>query len=246
MVLDSETGPVKVTVAYIAVAGGSLTEDYCTRFVSTYHEYPPGAEHDLLVLCNGGPLKTSCTVLFSGMNARMFPRENDPGWDISAYIHAANGPCADSDIILCLGESNYFHRAGWLKRIVEAWEKHGPGMYGPYATNVIRSHLQTTAFACSPIMLRQYPKKVATGGDRYEFEHGERAMWRLLAARGYPVRLVTWDGEWIPRAFRVPNGIIWRGNQENCLMWCNHTDHFRDADTRLRTNWARSADRPFK
>lgn len=237
---------MKIALCYICVTHGSKTEDYAARFVATYKEYPPGVEHDTFVICNGGPVKTSITLLFEGMNAMMFPRENDGGWDISAYIDASKGPCSLYDMMVCLGESNYFHRLGWLKRLKDAWEQYGAGMYGPYSSNAVRAHLNTTAFICHPLHLRQYPIKVNSRQDRYEFEHGENCLWRRITKAGMPARLVTWDGEWTPRQWRVPNNILWRGNQTNCLMWCNHSDNYNAVDARTKSTWMRSCDRPFK
>lgn len=236
---------MKICVCYICVARGPVTEDYASRFVTTWHENPPGADCDLLVVSNGGPLPTSVSVLFTGANAMMFPRSND-GWDIGGYIDAARGPCVGYDMMLCLGESNYFHRAGWLARLLEAWNRYGPGMYGPYSSNAVRAHLNTTAFCCSPQILQDYPVSVRTRQDRYEFEHGEHSLWRRTAMRGMPVKLVTWDGAWDPRTWRVADNILWRGDQTNCLMWCNHSDRYVAANGLTRIKWMRSCDRPFK
>jgi len=107
-----------------------------------------------------------------------------PGYDVSAYIDAARGPCRDYDIMLCLGESAYFHRAGWLKRFVDAWQKIGPGMYGAFSSNAVRGHLNTTGFCCPPKILAEYPCKIRTKDDRYQFEHGAQSLWRRTAARG--------------------------------------------------------------
>jgi hypothetical protein len=236
-----------ICIVYIAVSAGPITDQYASRFVSTFHEYPPGIEDvDILICCNGGPLSTSLSLIFAPLSARMFPRENDGGLDVSAYIAAARGPCANYEAILFLGESNYFHRAGWLKRLVEAWTRHGPGMYGPYASNAVRGHLNTTAFFTSPLFLRQYSRLVKDRPSRMEFEHGENALWRRVASQGRPVRMVTWDGEWEPRAWRMPKNIIWRGDQSNCLMWCNHNDGYANLDPARKQNWARMWDQPFK
>jgi hypothetical protein len=232
-------------VAYTAVCNGSATTDFAARFVSTWHETPPGIETDLMIICNGGPLNIEQNILFSLLKAKMFPRSND-GWDIGGQIEAARGPCADYDIVLFAGESVYFHREGWLKRLVDAYAKHGPGMYGVFSSNNVRGHLQTTAYFCPPLLLRQYPNKVFTREDRYEYEHGERALWRRVASAGMPVRLVTWDGEWEPRFWRMPQNIHYRGNQSNCLMWCNHSDGYAKADPVRKMNWARTYDQPFK
>lgn len=237
---------MKIVVCYICVTNGSVTDDFASRFVSTYHEYPPGAEHDTIVISNGGPLSTSLSVLFSGMNARMYPRANDGGWDISAYIESSKGPCANYDMMLCCGESIYFHREGWLRRMSDAWNKIGPGMYGSLSSNLVRSHLNTTGFCCPPKILAQYPEPVTDRASRYSFEHGANAFWRRVANRGMPVRLVTWDGEYEPRSWRCPPNIMWRGNQTNCLMWCQHTDRYVKMDLKTRQLWAKHADKPFK
>jgi hypothetical protein len=237
---------VKIVVAYICVANGPVTEDYAARFVTTYRESPPGVEHDTLVICNGGPVSTSVSVLFSGMNAMMFPRGNDLGWDISAYIEAANGPCAQYDMMVCCGESIYFYRPGWLKRFCEAWTRFGPGMYGSLSSNLVRAHLNTTGFCCHPSLLARYKDPVTSRAARYAFEHGQNAFWRRVQKWGMPVRLVTWDGEYEPRSWRCPPNILWRGNQTNCLMWCQHTDRYVKMDAQTKEKWARGADRPFK
>lgn len=169
---------------YVAVTGGPLTADYCARFTASYHEFPPGTNHDTVVCCNGGPLPTEIALMFAGMNAIMFPRANDPGWDISAYMDAARGPCKDYDMMLCCGESAYFHRRGWLKRFEEAWTKFGAGMYGSLSSNLVRAHLNTTGFCCPPSALTQYPKPVRNRVERYEFEHGEQSLWRRTSKRG--------------------------------------------------------------
>lgn len=237
---------MKIVLCYIAVTHGPIMEDYCARFVTTYKEYPPGVEHDTIVIGNGGPLSTTAAVLFSGMNARIWPRKNDPGWDISAYVDAARGPCADYDMMLCCGESIYFHREGWLKRFVEVWKRYGIGMYGALSSNLVRTHLNTTGFCCAPILLRQYPKAVNDRKGRYEFEHGKQSFWRRIAWRGMPVRLVTWDGAWSPRTWRAPRNILWRGDQSNCLMWCQHTDRYVKMDAATKAHWSKNADQPFK
>lgn len=237
---------MKICLVYVAVTGGPLTADYCARFTASYHEFPPGTNHDTVVCCNGGPLPTEIALMFAGMNAIMFPRANDPGWDISAYMDAARGPCKDYDMMLCCGESAYFHRRGWLKRFEEAWTKFGAGMYGSLSSNLVRAHLNTTGFCCPPSALTQYPKPVRNRVERYEFEHGEQSLWRRTSKRGMPVKLVTWDGEWPPYAWRCPPNILWRGDQSNCLIWCQHTDRYNNADAQTKIRWARGADRPFK
>lgn len=238
---------VKIVLCYICVTHGVNTEHFASRFVATYLAFPPGVEHRTIIACNGGPLKTEMGLLFASLpSVEFFPRENDGGWDISAYLAAARGPCANDDMMVCLGESVYFHRAGWLKRMVDAWAEHGPGMYGFFASHVIRAHLNTSAFCITPKALRAYPHPVRNKGERYEYEHGPGAFWRSCMINGMPVRFVTWDGIWLPTQWRAPNNILSRGDQSNLLCWCNHTENYFNADAATKNLWARLSDTPFR
>ncbi len=232
-------------VIYVAVANGPQTSELCARFCSTWNNWPPGADCDLLVACQGGPLDTATSLLFSGLGAKFWPRVNDGAWDLGAYIEASRTICADYDMLLCLGESNHFWKAGWLKRLVEVAQRHGPGMYGPFATHVIRAHLQTTAFFCAPRFLREYPLPVIDRRSRYELEHGERALWRRLHAQKIPIRLVTWDGDYGPGQWRQPPNVLWKGDQSNLLWRSNHSLRWAMLPPDRKLNWQRSADRPF-
>jgi hypothetical protein len=237
---------VNVAIVYTAVTGGNLTTDLSARFVATWEAFPPGAPCDLWVVCNGGPLLTEQVLMFAPMNARMFPRVNDGGKDLTGYQDAARGPCADYDAVLFLGESIYFHRAGWLKRLVEAWQRYGPGFYGPFGSNNTRAHLQTSAFFCSPATLLSYPIRPLNRASRFDFEHGEHALWRRVAAQGNPVRCVTWDGEWLPQIWRLPRNTLWRGDQSNLLMMNNHAEAWANATPFTKHQWSMKADAQFK
>jgi len=61
---------MKLCVAYTAVSGGKQTTDFAARFVSTWNQFPPLEETDVLVICNGGPISEDQGILFSS------------GWDL--------------------------------------------------------------------------------------------------------------------------------------------------------------------
>lgn len=232
-----------VTVCYVAVTGGPKTSELCARFVSTWFLHPPEYPCDLIVACNGGPLPNEIGVMFTSLNAKLYPRPNDPGWDISAFCDVARN--FESDFLVLFGESVYFHKAGWIKRLVEAREKFGPGMYGILSSNNVRAHLNTTAFAVDIALLRSWPK-VTNGNERYQFEHGENSFWRRVQGLHKTVCLVTWDGEYAPMFWRTPRDIMWRGDQSNCLAFCVHTERFAAADVNTKATWAANADRPYR
>lgn len=209
------------------------------RFITTYREHPAGMEHELVVVCNGGgpsqPLSWhgeklwSPRDLFSFIPGTQFFLHDNSGFDIGAYQAVAKH--IDADIMVCLGQSVYFHREGWLKRWATGWESYGPGMYGPFASHQIRPHLNTTAFAVPPgFFQRYYPEKVNTHDQRYAFENSSMAFWSRVNSARKSVALVTWDGVWAPTNWRKPKNILWKGDQSNCLMWCNHTDRYFQSD----------------
>ena len=230
---------MKVAVVYTCVTEGSGNLIYATRFVSTHNAFDGGYHHQVVAVCNGGPPSPQLSQLLGGIDGIAFPRSNE-GWDIGGYIEAARGPCAEADIIVCLGQSVHFHRHGWLERIVRAWEQFGPGMYGFLSSFLVRPHLQTTAFATSPQFLQDYPVKVVTKADRYEFEHGRFSFMNRLEVRRKPVKLVTFDGVYSKPMWRSPNNILWKGDQSNCLVWCNHTEDYAKATQKTKDFWQKA------
>lgn len=234
---------MKVLLTYICVTHGPKTYEYASRFVGSYLACPPMVEHETVVVCNGGPLETELACLFLPMNVQFYPRANDPGWDISAYQDVAQH--FDSDMMVCCGESVYFHKAGWMLRLVQEWMRSGPGFYGMYSSHLVRAHLNTTAFACESAEIAKYPK-AKNREERYQFEHGENSLWRRMRNRRKPTKLVTWDGVWEPRQWRVPHNILWRGDQSNCLVFCNHTERFAQSTPEVKQKWAMGADQQFR
>lgn len=233
---------MKVLVAYVAVSKGPITQDYCARFVGSYLANPPGVTHETVICCNGGALPTETALLFLPLAPQFYLRDNDPGYDVSAYLDVANK--FDCDLLCCLGESCYFHKPGWLKRMVEARERFGPGIYGFFSAHSASAHLNTTGFCVDPKYLRGYPK-VTNHAERYEFEHGKTALWRRVRDFGGATMLITWDGEWRSGQWRIPKNILWRGDQSNCLIYCNHSDRYYAADPLTKARWAQKADSPF-
>lgn len=234
---------VKILICYVAVSQGSLTADYCSRFVGSMIACPPGEECSIVVACNGGPLPSETALMFEPLGVSFLPRVNDPGYDISAFQQVAREiPC---DMLVCLGESVYFHRAGWLKKIADAWMTHGPGMYGLFSSYLVRAHLNTTGFVVQPELLQQYPQ-VRTHAERYEMEHGVHSLWRHVQSLGRPVKFVTWDGCYDSFQWRSPRDILWRGTQQNLLAFCSHTDRYRGADPVQQKKWAQWIDAPFR
>jgi len=234
-----------VIVVYIAVQTNPMFVHYANQFVSTYRQFAGGHRHRLVVCCNGSALQPKMKSIFDGVNCEFLVRPQDEGWDIAAYQEIAKSIVYACDLLVCFGESVRFHRAGWLERLVDSATEYGEGMYGCLSSHAIRPHLNTTAFAVTPRFLKSYPP-VRNKAERYNFEHGETSLWKVIAAAGKATRLVTWDGCWGPGEWRKPDNILWRGTQENCLVYANHTDRWQGMNEPTRKNWSALADTAFK
>jgi len=234
---------VNFVVAYITVTGGPKTEEYATRFCETFEKFPPAYPFKLSVLCNGGPPAWSVGALFANFTPQFHARTNE-GADIGAYIDLAKHLDGQSETALvCFGETVYFHRRGWLKRIAQAWSLFGEGMYGFYASNLVRKHLNTTAFVISPKLLASWPEPVKQRESRLLFEHGPLPMWKRVEQLGNPVKLITWSGIYDSWDWRGHQNEFWRGDQSEVLVKSIHTDRYDDANESTKRRWQQNADR---
>lgn len=229
----------RITVFYTVVSQGPITPDHVSRFVGSWLVNPPGVDCDLVAICNGGPPTTEVGLMLGQLNCKFFPRQNDDGWDVSGFQDAARK--FDCQMGVFLGESVYFWKQDWLAPVVDAWKKYGEGLYGFFSSFLVRPHMNTTAFACSPRFLLGWPQ-VKNHPDRYNFEHGQYSFWKRVAQFGKPTKLVTADGCYDPPQWRYPKNRMWSGDQSNCLIRCNHTDRYDAAETNTKRNWEMAAD----
>lgn len=213
---------MNAVIVYILLTSPPFS-DHARRFYSTYKKCTPGYPHTLMVICNDHPIDNMVRDYFKDIPC-VFIAGDNIGQDIGA--HQAVSQVVDCDLMICLGSSVHFRRSGWMIRIWEAWKKHGPGMYGASGSYQINPHLQTTAFWCSPELLRNYPIQVRTHDERYEFEHGRNSIVSLALSNGYACKLVTWDGEYDLPDWRKPMNCSFKGDQSNMLMYWNITDGY--------------------
>lgn len=248
---------MKPVMVYIyALDGDEGYFEMAHRFMHTYQQHPPLEDHDTLVVCNGSPPTFEIMCLLGSLPNCSFMQHDDTGQDIGGFIAAAK-TLGNRPALFC-GGSVYFHRPGWLKRMMEAWSKHGPGMYGSQSTYEATPHMSTTGFLCPANLMAEYPHPVATKKDRYNFEHGmankvlninepdplpNRAFWRTVHAKGMPVKFVAWGGEYDWWEWRNPPNIYRRGDQTNLLMWWRLTDHYASDSDHARVIYADTADK---
>lgn len=210
---------MKIACVYIFPGLAGPTYDfYAHRFVDSYLAHPPLLEHDTIIVCNGHTPRKRDVELFSKIpgDVTFFVHDNS-GLDIGGFQAVAK--VMPHDWAVWFGASTYFHRKGWLVRYQEAWNWINPGLYANSSHDSPRPHVRTTGFVCSPMLIRSYPKRVITGGDRYDFEHGPDSLTMRAAHSGVNVALVTWDGLWLMDRWREPANIYQKGDRTNCLVW---------------------------
>lgn len=216
---------LKITLVYVHPCRDIPDQiDRSCRFVESYHNYPPLFPHKTVIVLNGGELSGVTDILFATMPNLSFYCHDDIGWDIGAYRAVAAKE--DCDLLFCMGGNSYVKKAGWLRRIADAYHEFGSGIFGTMASNEVMPHLRSTGIAYPPKLLREYPLPTITREQRYEFEHGRRSICRLAATRNIPVILVTWNGFHTWKEWRnVENGFR-SGNQSNCLTYDKNSDDY--------------------
>lgn len=213
---------MKICVVYIYPLGGeSGYYDKAIKFLHTYHENPPGIQHDTAIVCNGTPATEETQFLFGSLPNCSFINHDGSGLDIGGYQLAARTvPC---DLMVFFGSSTYFKRVGWLIRMFTSFNLHGDTIYGAMGNqgdvhSWVKPHIRTTGFWMSPGLMNRYPIKVTQSDQRYEFEHGPTGLTSWVIAQGKQPWVVAWDGDYrLQTCDHIPNGFH-RGNQENLLV----------------------------
>jgi hypothetical protein len=205
----------------VYVYAGPNYLDYAARFVSCYANFPPGADHDSLIVCNGVPADGMVRMLFSSLANVNFVQHDNSGFDIGAFQFASS--IQPPRIGLFFGASAFFQRPGWMSRVLESSARRGLGLYGSMGNagdNRVRvfPHIRTTGFWLSTELFNNYPFKVKQAGQRYEFEHGQTCLTEWCKQQGYMPWVATWDTEYPPHMWdHIPNGFH-RGDQSNLLF----------------------------
>ncbi len=215
-------GLPKVEVVYCCPTPnfGEKHWELACQFADSLHRFEPGFQHKFTVVSNGGTPDLRTEALFAPFSAEFLSRANI-GKDLGAYQNAAK--LSTADIMVFLGGSTYIRGANWLKRMVQAFTKHGEGLYGCMANTGVEvmdvmPHLRTTGFWMPPALLNQYPVAIVRDDQRYPFEHGKNCLTSWVSKQGLPTMCVTWQGEYPqPLWGRVPGGFH-LNNQEGLIV----------------------------
>lgn len=211
---------VSVAIVYVHVANSKPYAELTKRFTDTYSKFPPEYPHRSIIVCNNGS-PGSHEPLFDRLPQRQFLHHDNTGKDIGAYQKAAREvPC---ELMVFFGGSTYFRRAGWLKRMVEAYKKHGPTLYGSTANRGapqihVYPHIRTTAFWMPPALFNQYPERVTRDDQRYPFEHGRTCLTDWVSRNGMVPLVVSFEGEYPWEQWDSIPGGYHNGNQEQLLV----------------------------
>lgn len=223
-------------LVYVHVARPEAFEEFnqeARKFIATYREFPPEWDHDLVIVFCNGQATPEMIEIYDGLVSKNLFYEGS-GMDIGAQQFAA---CrCRQQFVICANSRTYFHKAGWLKRMVECREQFGPGVYGAMASYEgcplgqiwPTPHLRTAFYGMDSELWREFPHTVNSREDSFRFESGEWNIANWCESRGERAMLVSWGGCWEKSDWRkVPNGFR-NGDQSNCLVWDRHCNIFFD------------------
>lgn len=216
-----ELDRVSVAIVYVYVPNSGPYHELAQRFIGSYSAHPPEYPHRTVIVCNGGEPSSVVDGLFAALPNRTLMHHNNAGKDIGAYQRAARE--VSSELTVFFGASTYFRRGGWLKRMVESYQKHGPTLYGATGNRGnpalhVYPHIRTTAFWLPTSIFNACPHKVTRDDQRYPFEHGRFCLTDWIAKNGMVPLVVSWTGEYPWEHWdAIPNGYH-NGDQSNVLV----------------------------
>lgn len=211
---------MKLAIVYIyPLAGLGHHLGQAIRFIDSYHQHPPGMDHETVIVCNGGPANDETRILFGSLPNVTLLEHDDSGKDIGGYQMAARSfPC---DLMVFLGGSTYIKQNDWLARVSDSFIRNGDTLYGVMGnrgSGSIHPHIRTTGFWMSPSLFNQYPVQISRDEQRYPFEHGQNCLTSWIYRQNKNVWVVAWDGEYLqPDWDAIPNGFH-SGDQSNLLV----------------------------
>lgn len=166
------------------------------RFVTSYRQNPPLKDHMMVVVSNGGRPNGLAYSQFSFITGTKFLYRENVGMDIGSYQFAAQEVICD--LMVFLGGGAYLRGPGWLRRMVEAYESLGDGLYGCTGNQGdgkvrVWPHVRTTGFWCSPKLINRHPYRVIDNNMRYPYEHGSDGLTTWVLSQGKSAWIVGWD-----------------------------------------------------
>lgn len=198
---------------------------FAQRFARTFREFPPEADYELVVTTHWGEPTDFVREMFYDIKTRFQPFYGD-GCQIGAQQEVS---LMNEGFIVGLTGHAYFHRSGWLRRLMEKREKFGPGLYGVCASQEGgKLHLRTSCYGVDSTYFNKFENPILSRDDCTKFECGEWCFseWFEKTFQRAPL-VVHWDSV-NDLSEHVENGYR-DGNQEQLLVWDRHTDLYASA-----------------
>lgn len=200
------------------------------RFAHTWREFPPMVDCKLMLVANNSDPKGVERDIFKDLDVE-WVRYDGAGCDAGSWQLAAS---LIHGFQVNFTSRCYFHRAGWLKRLVDARNLGGPGLYGTSASHEGgRWHVCLRAFGIDCEDFKAYPLTYDTRDKGVGFEVGNGSepgsLTEWMIRRKKPPTIVYWDSIHGQLTWDSPDNIFRRGNQEQMLIFDKHTDEYQNA-----------------
>lgn len=217
------------------------------RFIAGWWQFPPEEECELVPVLFNWDHTGKVTNLFEGLPVQEFPLYRGLGADLGAQQFVAMEYCQPEDFVVCFTSRMFFHRSGWLKRLVNARSEFGPALYGMSASHEGgRKHLCTRGHALDAADFRRYPHVITSRDQGVFFECGEGCLLEWMKSIGRSAYLVSWAGVFAePDWFSFPNRFR-HGDQTNLLCFDKHSEAYHRASDQERARLAEMSEPPNK
>ena len=203
------------------------------RFCHSMRNTEPGCDYEIMAMINHpDPPKFEATEtmhIFDGLPMSMCAYAGK-GCDVGSFLFYAQNSAAENEFMVCMNTRTFAWKAGWLRRLVEAREMFGPGLY---ATAVSREggklHACCRCFAVDSDDFKKYPHKIESRDQGQFFESGGGNLMEWYYEQNSQVNAIYWSGvcgggqSTIPEDFLKHENIYRRGDQSNMLIKDRHT-----------------------
>lgn len=218
---------IAICYIYPTANHGAHHFDLAQRFVQSYKDNPPEAEHSTFIVSNGGPPSNAAMAQMSVLPRFRFIIHDDSGMDIGGYQLVARSVACD--MMVFLGGASYIRKPGWLKRMLEVWKTNSIALYGctgnqgdsrigVNGVEKIWPHIRTTGFWCTPRLVANHPMRVTDNSQRYPYEHGPKGLTTWALATGRKAFVVGWDCVKPLMECDSMSGGFHNGTQHNLLV----------------------------
>jgi len=212
---------------------------FIQRFCETWRKYPPGIRCFLYAVTQGAKANEELYDLFTGLPVGF--ERYDEGMDLGAQQHIAG--MSNDAFQVNMTSRCYFHRPGWLARMVRFRLANGPGLYGVSCSKEGgKLHVCTRAHAYDVDEFKLYPHNITSRDQGVFCELGDGSLTDWYWSIGKTPQIVTWadnspyfvcspeihpsqtiSSECFGNGFR-------HGDQSDVLVWDRHTDIYSSAD----------------